>query len=72
MSLPPEYQNITFFISKMEGKPVDQRPKKPLICLICDLSFSAKEEYQLHLERHNAAKPFFVLNVTNGMHVKVL
>ena len=72
MSLPPEYQNITFFISKMEGKPVDQRPKKALFCLICDLSFSEKEEYQLHLEPNNAAKPFFVLNVTNGMHVKVL
>ena len=57
MSLPPEYQNITFFISKMEGKPVDQRPKKDLFCLICDLSYSKMEG---KLVDQRPKKPYFV------------
>ena len=43
----------------MEVNNSDLMSKKALLCVLCDQSFSTKEELSFHLECHNAIKPYF-------------
>ena len=44
----------------------DLMSKNAFLCVLCDQSYSTKEELSFHLDWHNAIKPYFC---TQGVYL---